>query len=118
VTTRLLREDWQRLGVQAEFVDPADATAVERALRPETRLVFVETISNPLLTLADLPALGRVCSTRGIPLVVDNTFAPCLVRPLEHGAAVVMHSVTKYLGGHSDLTLGALAGTQEFVTRA
>jgi cystathionine beta-lyase/cystathionine gamma-synthase len=118
VSQRLLSEEWDRLRVQAEFVDATDAAAVERALRPETRLVFVETISNPLLTLADLPALGRLCRTRGVPLVVDNTFAPCLVRPLEHGASVVMHSVTKYLGGHSDLTLGALAGSREFVTRA
>src|SRR5207253_4331974 len=96
VSARLLREEWARLGVSADFVDAADTGAVERALRPETRLVFVETISNPLLTLADLPGLGRVCRARGVPLVVDNTFAPCLVRPLEHGADVVMHSVTKY----------------------
>jgi cystathionine beta-lyase/cystathionine gamma-synthase len=118
VTLRLIAEEWPRLGVSADLVDPADAGAFERALRPETRLVFVETISNPTLTLADLPALGRLCRARGVALVVDNTFAPCLVRPLEHGADVVVHSVTKYLGGHSDVTLGALAGRSDLVGRA
>jgi cystathionine beta-lyase/cystathionine gamma-synthase len=118
VSTRLIREEWGRLGVSAEFVDATDARAVAAALRPETRLVFVETLSNPLLTLADLPGIAAVCRARGVTLVVDNTFTPCLIRPLEHGADVVMHSVTKYLGGHSDLTLGALAGTRAFIDRA
>jgi cystathionine beta-lyase/cystathionine gamma-synthase len=118
VSTRLIREEWRRLGVSADFVDATDARAVERALRPETRLVFVETLSNPLLTLADVPGIAAVCRARGVQLVLDNTFTPCLVRPLEHGADVVMHSVTKYLGGHSDVTLGALAGTRAFIDRA
>jgi cystathionine beta-lyase/cystathionine gamma-synthase len=118
VSTRLIREEWRRLGVSADFVDATDARAVERALRPETRLVFVETLSNPLLTLADVPGIAAACRARGVALVVDNTFTPCLIRPLEHGADVVMHSVTKYLGGHSDLTLGALAGTRAFIDRA
>lgn len=118
VSARLIREEWGRLGVSADFVDATDARAVAAALRPETRMVFVETLSNPLLTLADLPGIAAVCRERGVPLVVDNTFTPCLLRPREHGADVVMHSVTKYLGGHSDLTLGALAGSRAFIDRA
>jgi cystathionine beta-lyase/cystathionine gamma-synthase len=118
VSTRLIREEWGRLGVSADFVSATDAEAIEQALRPETRLVFVETLSNPLLELADLAGIAAVCRARDVSLVVDNTFAPCLVRPLEHGADVVIHSVTKYLGGHSDVTLGALAGTRSLIDRA
>ena len=81
-----------------------------RRLTPKTRLIFVETISNPLLRVADLDALAAVAREAGIPLVVDNTFAPLLCRPIEHGATFVVHSATKMIGGHSDLTLGVLVG--------
>ena len=87
------------------------ADAARAALDARRRaLIFVETISNPLLRVADLAGLAAVAREAGIPLIVDNTFAPLICRPLEHGASLVMHSVTKMIGGHSDLTLGALVG--------
>ncbi len=97
-----------RLGIQTSLVE-ATGQAVRAALRPTTRAVYVETIANPTMTVADLPALAAVAREAGVPLVVDNTIAsPCLCRPIEHGASVVVHSATKYLGGHSDV-IGGLA---------
>lgn len=96
-----------RLGIDATLVDLSDLDAVERALRPATRALYVETIANPTLTVADLPALAGVAADAGVALVVDNTVAsPFLCRPIEHGADVVVHSATKYLAGHSDVVAG------------
>ncbi len=75
-------------------------------------MIFTETISNPLLRIADLESMASVAREAGIPLVVDNTFSPLICRPIDHGASLVMHSVTKMIGGHSDLTLGALVGAR------
>src|SRR5213078_98958 len=84
------------------------------ALRPATRLVWIETPTNPLLKLADIAAIAEVCRPRGILLAVDNTFmTPYFQRPLELGADVVHHSVTKYLNGHSDMVGGALVTSDE-----
>jgi cystathionine beta-lyase/cystathionine gamma-synthase len=108
-TFSLLTTVAARLGIGATFVDATDPVAVEAALRPVTRAIYVETIANPTMTVADLPALAGVARAAGIPLVVDNTVAsPYLCRPIAHGAAVVVHSATKYLGGHSDV-IGGLA---------
>ncbi|MBK5913571.1 trans-sulfuration enzyme family protein [Rhodocyclus purpureus] len=94
-------------GLDFSYVDLADPQALIAAIRPETRLLWVETPTNPLLRLADLEALGAICRERGIITVADNTFAsPCLQRPLEHGFDIVMHSTTKYLNGHSDIIGG------------
>ncbi len=84
-------------------------------LTPKTRLVFVETISNPLLRIADLEGLAEVASIAGIPLAVDNTFAPLLCRPIAAGATLVIHSATKMIGGHSDLTLGVIVGPRNLI---
>ncbi len=83
------------------------------SLRPTTRLVFAETLSNPLLRLADIAGLAAIARPAGVLLAVDHTFAPLLCRPLALGADVVTHSVTKSIGGHSDVTLGALVGRGE-----
>jgi cystathionine beta-lyase/cystathionine gamma-synthase len=110
-TTALLREQAARWGVTVSFVDATDAGAVEAALRENTRAIFVEAVSNPLLRLADLPRIGEMARVRGIPLLVDSTFAsPAVLRPIEHGATAVHHSATKYLSGHGDVTAGALLG--------
>jgi cystathionine beta-lyase/cystathionine gamma-synthase len=106
LATRLL----PRWGIHHDVFDPAQN--VEALVRPTTRLIFTETISNPLLRVADLDAMASVAGKAGIPLVVDNTFAPLICRPIEHGAGLVIHSVTKMIGGHSDLTLGAVVGSQ------
>jgi cystathionine gamma-lyase len=95
-------------GLEVSFVDLSDAVALEAALRPETRLIWVETPTNPLLKLVDLSAVAASARRRGILSVCDNTFAtPYIQRPLEHGFDIVMHSTTKFLNGHSDSIGGA-----------
>ncbi len=90
-----------RFGITTSFVDPRDASAFARAIRPETGLVFVETLGNPGLEVVNLPELAAVAHAEGVPVLVDNTFAtPVLFRPFEHGADLVLHSATKFLGGH------------------
>jgi cystathionine gamma-synthase len=108
-TFRLFARVAERWGVEWDVADSADPEAVRAALRPRTRAVWVETPSNPLLGIADIAALADVARTAGARLVVDNTFAsPYLQQPLALGADVVVHSTTKYMGGHSDVVGGAL----------
>jgi cystathionine gamma-lyase len=95
-------------GLSVSFVDLADLTAVEAAIRPNTRMIWVESPTNPMLTLVDLAAIARIAKRRGLVSVCDNTFAtPYLQRPLEHGIDIVVHSATKFLNGHSDALGGA-----------
>jgi len=118
VTLALLRQDLAPLGYEVREVDTGDLDAVDRAL-PGAALLLCETITNPLCRVPDLEAIGRLAAARGVPVLVDNTFAsPVLCRPLALGAAGVVHSATKYLGGHSDLTAGVLAGGRELVEAA
>jgi methionine-gamma-lyase len=105
----LLEDHFARFGVTATFVDTSDVRNVEQALRPETRIVFVETPSNPSMLVTDLRAVAAAAHARGCLLVVDNTFAsPYLQRPLVLGADVVLHSVTKFINGHADVVGGIL----------
>jgi cystathionine beta-lyase/cystathionine gamma-synthase len=107
---RLLTKDLPRLGFDATLVDASDARAVAAAIRPETRLLLVEVVANPTLRVADVKGLAKLAKERGLVFVVDNTFTtPRGFRPFEHGADVVIHSVTKLLAGHSDATLGFAA---------
>ncbi|MCC1492666.1 PLP-dependent aspartate aminotransferase family protein [Cognatishimia sp. F0-27] len=104
---RLMNEDLPRLGITTTLADPTDAQAIAAAIRPETRLVLIEVVSNPTLRVADLDGIAAVCKAHDVLLVVDNTFTtPRGIRPAEHGADIVLHSVTKLLAGHSDVTLG------------
>ncbi len=108
-TLKLLREVFGPWGLQADACDMSDLSAVERLLRPNTKILWVETPSNPLLRVVDIAALAGLAHRVGARCVVDNTWAtPVLQRPLALGADLVMHSTTKYLGGHSDLIGGAL----------
>jgi methionine-gamma-lyase len=110
-TTELLTDLGPRFGVRARFVPAWDLRAVEAAVGPDTKVLLVETLSNPLLRVPDLRALGAFARARGLTFVVDSTFTtPCLVRPLEHGAHLVLHSVSKYLSGHGDVVGGVLVG--------
>jgi len=110
-TYRLFTRVFERYGVRFTYVDTTDLAAVEGAIEDRTRYVFLETPTNPLLRLTDIAAVSRVARARGRLVVVDNTFAtPYLQRPLELGADLVVHSLTKYLGGHSDVVAGALVG--------
>jgi cystathionine beta-lyase/cystathionine gamma-synthase len=107
-----LRTELTRFGTTVNFVDTGDLRAVRIALIEPTNLMFVETISNPLLRVADLDAIAEWTAKVSARLVVDNTFAtPILCRPLERGAALVQESLTKFIGGHSDITLGFIGGT-------
>ncbi|HEY3952256.1 MAG TPA: aminotransferase class I/II-fold pyridoxal phosphate-dependent enzyme [Streptosporangiaceae bacterium] len=100
-----------RFGVTTDFVDINDLDQVRAALRPATRIVYAETLANPTTAIADLPALARLAHEADALLVVDSTMAPPVVcRPLEHGADLVVHSATKYIGGHSDATGGVVTG--------
>jgi len=110
-TYRLFRRVFERYGIRFTYVDTAETANVERAIEEKTRYVFLETPTNPLLRLADIAAIAKVSHARGKLVVVDNTFAtPYLQRPIELGADLVIHSLTKYLGGHSDVVAGALVG--------
>lgn len=114
-TYSLLADLADRWGIEVTFVSGDDAQEVRDALRPESRLLYLETIANPTTQVADLPALTAVAREAGLVTVVDNTFAtPLLCRPLEHGADVVVHSATKYLCGHGD----ALGGVSVFADAA
>ncbi len=114
-TTALVTRQLPRWGIEHSFFDATDARTLRSQLTPRTRLAFAETISNPLLRIADLDGLAVITREAGIPLVVDNTFAPLICRPIEHGATIVAHSATKMIGGHSDLTLGVLVGPRQLI---
>jgi len=107
-----------RLGISASFIDASDPDAVRHAIRPTTRMVYVETISNPGMKLVDLAALAEIAHAAGALLCVDNTVAtPLLCRPLALGADLVLHSATKFLGGHHDLTAGVVVGRTDLIDR-
>jgi len=111
---RLFHQICDRAGMGVSLVDMTDLDAVAAAIRPETKLIWAETIGNPRLSIPNLPELVRIASDAGILFGVDNTFGtPALIRPLEMGVDIVMHSATKYLGGHSDLVGGTLAVASE-----
>ena len=104
-----------RFGITTTFVDPRDPKAFADAIRPETRLVFAETLGNPGIEVLDIAAIAEVAHGAGLPLCVDSTFAtPYLIRPIEHGADIVMHSVTKFLGGHGVAIGGAIVDGGRF----
>jgi O-acetylhomoserine (thiol)-lyase len=107
-STNLLKLTLPRFGIETTLVDPRDPAAFAAAIRPETRLVFAETIGNPGLEVPNLPEVAEVAHAHGLPLLIDNTFAtPYLCRPFEHGADLVLHSATKWLGGHG-LAIGGV----------
>jgi cystathionine gamma-lyase len=111
---RLFTKVFERFGVRFSLIDTTDPVNVAGALRPETRLLWLETPSNPLLKITDIRACANIARVAGIPILVDNTFAtPVFQRPLELGADLVLHSTTKYIGGHCDVIGGALVATNE-----
>jgi O-acetylhomoserine (thiol)-lyase len=111
----LLKLTLPRFGITASFVDPRDPESFRRAVRPETRLVFAEILGNPGLEVLNVPAIAKVAHEAGVPLLVDSTFAtPYLCRPIEHGADLVMHSATKWLGGHGVAIGGVLVDGGRF----
>jgi cystathionine gamma-synthase len=117
-TLALIRQDLEPAGYEANFIDMTDLEAVRRAI-DGAGLVLVETITNPLCTMPDVEVIASLARDRGVPLLVDNTFAtPILFRPLALGATAVMHSATKYIGGHSDLVAGVVVGSDDAISAA
>ncbi|GBC60617.1 cystathionine beta-lyase [Desulfonema ishimotonii] len=116
-THALLRDLLPEMGVTTTFVDPADTEAFEAAIRPETRVIYTESVGNPTLRAADIPALSALARDRGIRLVVDNTFAPMILSPARLGADVVVYSMTKFISGGSDMIAGAICASKEFLNR-
>jgi cystathionine beta-lyase/cystathionine gamma-synthase len=115
-THRIMKQVFERLGLTFTFVDPRDPVRIEEAITPSTKMVYVETPTNPMMQIIDLVGVGALCGDRGLSLVVDNTFAtPFLQRPLEHGAEIVVHSTTKYINGHSDVVGGLVVTSRDDV---
>jgi cystathionine gamma-lyase len=111
---RIFDKVFRRLGLSFDFVDMTDPRNVERAMRKETRLVWIESPTNPMLKIVDLAAVAALARARGARTAVDNTFAtPFFQRPLEHGVDLVVHSTTKYLNGHSDVVGGAIVARDD-----
>ncbi len=116
ITTVLWQEDLPRRGIGVTAVDMSDLAAVEAAITPATKLLFMETSTNPRLRIADLPALSALAHRHGLILVADNTFlGPALLRPIEHGADLVLHAATKYLSGHGDAVAGVVSGPKHLM---
>src|SRR5216110_1470354 len=118
-TSRLIREIFVRWGLEADFVDMSDLAAVKKALKPNTKLAWAETPSNPLLKIVDLGVVSEIVRDSGALLVCDNTWAPALQRPFDLGADLILHSTTKYFGGHCDVLGGIVVAKTEndFVQR-
>ncbi len=118
-TLTLFAHTFKKLGIDVTFVDPSDLRAWEEAVTPQTKAFFVETIGNPVGSIPDLEALGKLADANKIPLIVDSTFAtPYLCRPMEWGATIVLHSATKFIGGHGTSIGGVVtdSGTFDFST--
>lgn len=118
-THALVTRELPALGIEVDFVDASDPASFAAALTPKTRAFYCETLTNPLLELADLAAVAAFSRAHGLVSIIDNTFAsPVNFRPIEHGFDLVVHSCTKYLNGHSDLVAGAVLGKAELVAAA
>jgi len=104
-----------KAGIRTTFVDITDLAAVAAAVTEKTRAIYAESIANPTLRVADIPQLAKLAQARGIPLIIDNTFSPLLLNPVSLGADVVVHSMTKFINGASDIIAGAVCGSTEFI---
>ena len=104
-----------KAGIKTCFVDITDPDAVESVLTDKTKLILTESLSNPTLRVADIPSLSVIARRTGIPLVVDNTFSPLILSPARLGADIVVHSITKFISGGSDVIAGAICGSEEFI---
>ena len=116
ITEVLLDEDFPRLGIECHRVDMTDLAAIEAAITPATKALFLETSSNPRLRVADLDAVAALAHRHGLLVIADNTFlGPALLRPIEHGADLVLHAATKFLSGHGDAVSGVVSGRKDLI---
>lgn len=114
-TYAFLKNFAPKFQINTSFVNITHLEGVEAAITPQTKMIYCETMSNPLLEIADIPALAKIAKKHGVQLVVDNTFSPLIVSPAKLGADVVIHSLTKFINGSSDTMGGVICGTQEFI---
>lgn len=105
----------KKFNVEVSFVDITKLDEVEKAIRPNTRLIYTESMTNPLLQISDLPALAAIANKHNIKLVVDNTFTPMMIAPAKHGAHMVVYSMTKFINGKNDCVAGAICADKEFI---
>lgn len=114
-TYNLLKHTLSRYGIESTFVNPDDYEAMEAAIRPNTKLVFIETLGNPNSNISDIERSAEIAHKHGVPLLIDNTFGtPYLIRPIEHGADIVIHSATKFIGGHGSSLGGVIVDSGTF----
>ncbi len=113
ISSQFFEQECADLGIEVSFVDITDHGAVRQAINERTKLLFTESVTNPHMWVADLPALKQIANEHGLTFIVDNTFlSPALLRPVEFGADLVVHSATKYLSGHGDTIAGVIAGSR------
>ena len=118
-TFQILNEEFPRFGIETTFVDATDTAQIERAIRPDTKVLYLESPTNPLLKLVDLQAAAEIAKAHGLTSIIDNTFAtPCGQQPITFGIDVAVHSMTKYMSGSGAVIAGAIIGQKEFVVRA
>ncbi|MBS2018740.1 MAG: O-acetylhomoserine aminocarboxypropyltransferase/cysteine synthase [Deltaproteobacteria bacterium] len=113
-TYNLFRSTFQRFGIKVHFVPSADLGAFEKAIGPKTKAVYAESIGNPKLDVADLESLSSIAHAKGVPLVLDNTVSPYLLRPFDHGVDIAVYSATKFIGGHGTSIGGAIVDSGKF----
>lgn len=114
-TYALFKNVFPKQNIKVNFVDVEDIAAIEKAITPRTKVLYAETISNPLLKLSNVQKLSSIAKKHNLKLVIDNTFAPCLATPAEFGADIVIHSCTKFISGSSDMIAGVICGSKEFI---
>lgn len=118
-TFNILNEELPRMGIETTFVDATDLNLVENAIRPDTKVIYLESPTNPLLKLVDLAACAEIAKKHNITTIIDNTFAtPCSQQPISIGIDVVLHSITKYLSGNGAVVAGAIVGKKDFIVKA
>ncbi|MCX7879742.1 MAG: aminotransferase class I/II-fold pyridoxal phosphate-dependent enzyme [Ignavibacteria bacterium] len=114
-TYALFKNFLPRLGIETTFVDITDLDAVKKSISTKTKIIYTESLSNPLLEVADIPNLSQIAREYGLLLVVDNTFSPMIITPAKYGADIIVHSLTKFINGASDCIAGGICGTREFI---
>lgn len=114
-TFAFLKYYLQKFNIDVTFIIPTDLDALKKAIRPNTKVIYTETISNPLLQISDIPAMSKIAKSAGIKLIVDNTFSPMMVSPYKLGADIVVYSMTKFINGKNDCVAGAICGDNEYI---
>jgi methionine-gamma-lyase len=114
-TFAFLKNYLPKFNIEVSFVNIADIESVERAIQPNTRLIYTESLTNPLLQISDIPALSDICRRHGIQLIVDNTFSPMIISPARLGADIIVYSMTKFINGKNDCVAGAICSSTDFI---